>query len=192
MMAAAVLGILACSAGSIDAAAPVVKTRDAAQDHPLQLAEGGSLLGGEKKRHSKFFEQAPIDVRTPPPLEAHAGARVVLEFEFAPQDTIKVPIYPPAYLSDFSIYGDLKGPQGKVYARVLTPQEQEEGRLSYYEDGPPPAVRVELDIPVGTEPGSYPYSAQVHYFYCYESGGICAKEKTAIEGVIDIVKDSDK
>lgn len=190
IIAALALGIWACSTGQTDAAPkepaparPAVKTSQ--PDAPLQLAQRGSLLGSKKKPHNELFDEAPIEVISPPPLSAHPGERVALSFTFAPRAKVKVPIYPSAYLKDFSAYGDLKGPEGKVYARDLTPEEQEKGRLSYYETAPP-AVKIEVDVPAGTEPGTYPYSASVHYFYCYEAGGICAKEEAAVEGVIDV------
>ncbi|MCB0221575.1 MAG: hypothetical protein KDH09_17890 [Chrysiogenetes bacterium] len=196
IMSALALGIWACTSGPTDAApgnqAPAhAATAAAPAQAPLQLAQRGSLLDSGKKPHNELFEEAPIEVMAPPPLSARAGEHISLAFEFVPRAKVKVPIYPPAYLKDFSAYGDLKGPEGKVYARDLTPEEQEKGRLAYYEAAPP-AVKIDVEVPAGIEPGSYPYRASVHYFYCYEAGGICAKEEATVEGIIDVAKEQDK
>lgn len=177
---------VACQSQATGAVSPV---QEPATSPPVQA---GDVLAAGEKPHNEFFEQAPIDVLPPPAVTGAPGESVKLFFEFVPHAKVKVPIYPPAYLQDFSAEGGLAAPDGKTYARVLTPEEQEAGRLAYYEDGPPPAITLPVTIPAGAKAGTYPFSASVHYFYCYDTGGICAKEEARVSGVVDVTGGSGK
>ncbi|MEW6775293.1 MAG: hypothetical protein AB1405_03315 [Bdellovibrionota bacterium] len=145
----------------------------------------------ETAQETSSENEKPMVIRMLAPGAATAGGTAKIRIEFLPRATVKVPIYPSAYADKIDVFTGLEGPTGRVLARVLTPEEEEKGRLAYYE-GDPPAVEIPVKIPAGAEPGAYPFSGEANYFYCYETGGICAKESERFEGVIDVTAGASK
>lgn len=171
MAALVLVAGIACSQGK-EPAGPVPDTSSGPVD--------------QEQARLRFEKEKPIDVESVPPSPVKPGEAAELVFEFHPHARIKVPVYPPAYLENLDIYGAIEAPKGRIQVREFTAEEEDAGRLAYYGEELP-ALRVKVRVPQGLEPGAYPYRGEVHYFYCYEAGGVCAKESSPVEGILDVV-----
>ncbi len=178
-----------CRSGCPPGAGPLAPAEVPAEAGEPAATAFGSRSSGQAARPLPsaltVAKEEPVEVAAEPPAPVEPGQRASVRVSFHPRPHVKVPIYPPAYAESFEVYGGLGAPAARVSARVLTPEEEDKGRLSYYESEPP-AVSFEIGVPAGARPGPYPFAAQVHYFYCHDTGGICAKRSVRVEGVLEV------